>query len=238
MPSETFASVAAQRAQDKARIGTGNHPDANVIYSLNGNPLGALQGEANLVTPFNTPRQRPIVSIVNWSRTKKRRVCVVPVSWMHGGEEALMHSKEYKQLYNLSMIYEMAKTRDMSIYEEIVRPAWLRIEFDGVERYIAPAPEDDPDNPPIVQVDEGVWDNYCGNYERMHGDAKTQNLEMQRLANVWLRKRNPLWRINDQGAITENTNPFGFAEFIREMPREAPRTRDDKPFLTALDMVE
>lgn len=238
MPSETYANVVRERLADKARIGANNHPDAELIHSLSNMPLGRLQGEADLVSPFNTPARRPKVFVVNHSRTKTRRIKTVAVSPFHGAEEAIVRSKEYKQLYNVSLIYEMAKTRDMSLYEDIIKPTWLKITMDGRDSYIAPAPEEDPDNPPIVEVDEGCWDLYLGNYQRMHGTPQEVSAETQRLANLWRAKKNPVWRINDCGDLTERQNEFGFVEFIREMPVEAPRVRDDKPFVTALDLFE
>ena len=147
----------------------GRTPEAAVIYDLNQNPLGALQGEANLQTPFNSVAKRPNVYIVNHSRTRERKVCTVPVSYLSGADEALRKSKDYQKEYgNVANIYEAAKRRDMSIYEMKIVPCVLKIQFDSQTFYIPPATEEDPNNAPAEMVPDGVWDLYLGNFERMH----------------------------------------------------------------------
>lgn len=249
--TQTEAEWRAYRAsQGGLATQGGRTPEAAVIYDLNQNPLGALQGEANLQTPFNSVAKRPNVYIVNHSRTKTRRVCTVPVSYLSGADEALRKSKEYQKEYgNVANIYEAAKRRDMSLYEDRVEPCVLKITFDSQTFYIPPAPEDDPDNPPAEMVPDGVWDLYLGNFERMHPNPnatpearhaaqKEHGEEMARLTLLWSRKKNPVWRVVVDGAEEKRQdNPFGFIEFVREIPAEAPR-RLDKPFLTALELVE
>jgi hypothetical protein len=237
-----------QRATDKARIGNFN-PEAEIIASLNSAPLGTLAGEANLQTPFNATAKRPNVYVVNHSRKKTRRVCIVSVSTVSGAEEALTHQsakgKEYRTTYgNAENLYRAAARRDMSIYEDKVEPAMLTINFDGQRFVILPATEDDPDNPPVEQIPEGAWDLYCGNYQRTHAllpdgrpDEKVRGEEVQRLALTWNRKHNPTWRIMDDGVSSDSKNPFGFVEFIREIPKEAP-IRVDGRFVSAMELAE
>ena len=218
----------------------GNTPEAAIIQDLNSNPMGTLQGEASLQVPFNTPSKRPNVYIINHSRTKVRRVCTVPVSQMSGADVALRKSKEYQKEYgNVANIYEAAKRRDMSLYEDKVEPCVLKVQFDGRVWYIPPADESDPNNPPAELVEDGVWDIYCGNFDRMHSsDPKEVGNEQAHLSLTWARRHNPVWRVVIDGQEEKRPdNPFGFIEFVRETPTEAPRQLD-KPFLTALELVE
>ena len=229
----------------------GRSVEAEVIASLNGNPLGSLQGEANLQTPFNATSKHPNVFVINHSRTKTRKVCVVPVSEFSGGEDALQYSKEHKltlhQHHSIDTLYAAAKKRDMSIYEDVVRPVVVKMTIDGRDYFISPAPENDPDNPPMEQVDEGVWDLYLGNYDRMHPETKpardqaTARKEMgeetARLALAWSGRKNPVWRVVVDGKVEERNNPFGYIEFVRQVPTEAPRSID-KSFVTAMDIAE
>jgi hypothetical protein len=236
-------------------------PEADVIQALNSSPLGTLAGEANLQTPFNATPRTPNVYVVNHSRKKVRRVCVVPVSSLSGAEEALMyHSEkdgekcrgakeckgaEYRQTFgNAENLYKAAVRRDMSIYEDKIEAVFFTINFAGIKYSIEPATEADPDNPPVEKIPEGAWDLYCGNYERMHStlpdgrpDSKAVGEEVQRLALRWSRKHNPVWIITDDGVADPNKNPFGFVEFIREIPKEAP-IRVDGKFVSAMELAE
>jgi hypothetical protein len=229
-------------------------PEADMLFALNQNPLGELSGEANLQTPFNTPKRRPNVFVVNHSRTKERRVCVVPVSSLQGAEEAMMYKgpkgENLRKAYgNAENLYKAAeKGRDLSIYEDVIEPANFIIPFNGRRYVVAPAPANDPNNPPVEEVDEGIWDLYCGNYERMNAtkdngrgqivsDDTTRSEEVQRLALRWARKKNPVWRTVEDGRPQTRENAFGFVEFIREIPKEAPQ-RLDGAMVTASEMAE
>ena len=259
MPT-TVEIAELQRAQDLTRMGRSTipgqqwrpgaqTPEADIVQSLNSSPLGTLAGEANLQTPFNATPKRPNVYVVNHSRKKVRRMAVVSVSTLSGAEEALTSQtakgKEYRTTYgNAENLYRAAARRDMSIYEDKIEPAMLTINFDGQRFAIMPAPADDPDNPPIEQIPEGAWDLYCGNWERMHAllptglpDEKTRGEETQRLMLRWTRKHNPVWRIMDDGKSTDSQNAFGFVEFIREIPKEAP-IRVDGRFVQAMELAE
>lgn len=252
-PEEFTAEVYRSREADKALLGN-QTPEANVVLELNSQPLGTLAGEANLQTPFNATAKRPNVYVVNHSRKKKRRICKVAVSQLSGAEEALMYEgpqgEQYRKVYgNAENLYLAAKRRDMSIYEEEIEPCIFTIPFNGLRYTIAPASEKDPDNPPIEQIPEGAWDLYCGNYERMHAvypqthpnagapDEKTRGEEAVRLSLAWSRKHNPVWRILDDGKPTTSQSQFGFVEFIREIPKEAP-IRVDGRFVSALELAE
>ena len=63
----------------------------------------------------------------------------------------------------------------------------------------------------------------------------------RRLTLLWSRKKNPVWRRGGgwRGRESRQDNPFTalHSKFVRETPAEAPR-RLDKPFLTALELVE
>lgn len=251
-PSEFTAQVNADWAERKT-LNPGGTPEADVIFSLNSNPLGTVQGEAALQTPFNTPRRRPNVYVVNHSRVKERRVCVVPVSSISGAEDALRYKgpkgKEYREAYgNAELLTQAAKRKDMSIYEDAVEPVMFVINFDGRKYVIAPATAEDPNNPPVEAVPDGVWDLYCGNYERMNAtkdrgdgvivpDTKERSEELQRLTLRWSRKHSPVWRQVVNGTPSTSDNPFGFIEFIYEIPKEAP-TRVDGAFVTASELAE
>lgn len=251
-PEQFTAQVNADWAERKA-LNPGGTPEADIIFNLNSQPLGTLAGEATLQTPFNTPKQRANVYVVNHSRVKERRVCVVPVSSLSGAEEALRHKsaegKAYREAYgNAENLYKAALRKDMSIYEDRIEPVMFVINFDGRKYVIAPAPESDPNSPPVEQVPDGVWDLYCGNYERMSAikdrgdgvavpDQQERSAETQRLALRWARKHNPVWRQVVDGSPRTSENPFGFIEFIREVPKEAP-IRVDGAFVTASELAE
>jgi hypothetical protein len=240
-------------------------PEADIVASLNSQPLGTLAGEANLQTPFNATPKHPNVYVVNHSRKKVRRVCVVAVSTVSGAEDALLyHSEkresdgaikckgpthckgaEYRQAYgNAENLYKAAQRRDMSIYEDRIEPAVFTIAFDRQRYVIMPASAEKPDDPPVEMVPEGAWDLYCGNWERMHAvredgqpDNKVRGEEVQRLALAWSRKKNPVWRTMDDGKVSTSDSPFGFVEFVREIPKEAP-IRVDGKFVSAMELAE
>lgn len=228
-------------------------PEADMLLHLNQQPLGQLTGEFAPGVARNRPGVMPKVFVVNHSRLKERRVCVVPVSSLQGAEDALMYKGKagdaLRQTYgNAENLYKAAEKRDVSIYEDKIEPANLIIQFNGKKFVIAPASAEDPHNPPVEEVDEGIWDLYCGNYERMHAfkdagngqmvpDQTTRSEEAQRLAVRWARKKNPVWRIVDDGRPQVKDNPFGFIELIREMPKEAPQ-RIDGAFVTASELAE
>ena len=239
MPLKEAPLAEQQRAIDM-QYTRGQHVDAEVVASLNQNPLGTLQGEANLTTPFNATTRRPNVYIVNHSRTITRRVCVVPVSTLSGAEEALRYSKDYQKVYgNAENLYAAAKRRDMSIYEDKVLPCVAKVRLGGQDFFIPPATEEDPNNPPVERMrDDGVWDIYMGNWERMHSmEMRVAADEQARLSLSWKQKHNPIKFVVEDGVRTETDNPFGYLEIIRETPKEAP-TRVDGRFVTAQMLVE
>ena len=124
----------------------------------------------------------------------------------------------------------------MNVYSTKIEKVLYAPLFDG-KRYFVP-PAKGSEDPPAVQVPDGLWDILCGNYERMHSpNPKTKNEEEARFAASMIRKLNPIAFITVDGERVEKTeNPFGFIEIERRTEKLEPVTPDTE-FLTAMEMV-
>jgi hypothetical protein len=211
-----------------------------ILASLQNSPLGLGPNEANLQTPFNTPREGRIVTVRvrNHSAQFKRRVLKIAVSYKRGGDEAVLTDKYRKSGMSMETIQRLSLDRDMNVYTDVVVPVTAVIRFNSKIYRIPPA--DDPASiPPEVVVPEGVYDLYLGNYDRMHSaDHRDRNDEAQRLFYRWGSggSRAVLY-LKDDGTPDQDRNPFGFLEFIREVSQPLAQAIDAEQ-LAAGQIVE
>jgi hypothetical protein len=222
-----------------------------VYIDLQNNPLGT-QANENFSVPSNYRIPDARVYVINHSRTRAWKSVKVAVSHIRGGDAALAQDRKLREMYNEDMIYKrVAEGRDMNVYETGIKPVIWKLALPGGKFLpIPPAPEDRPDVPFRVEVPDGTWDLYLGNFDRMQGypglaprdrerqDPAIVSEERSRLSLRWQRRHNPVfaWRIDEEPA-TDLNNPFGVLEFVRVTQR-AMADVVDKDFLTALDLVE
>lgn len=225
-----------------------------VWLDLQNNPLGSGKGE-NFNVPANYAIPPARIYVVNHSRTKSWKRMVVPVSRMRGAEDALIFDKELAKIYNVDTLYKTIEGgRDMSRYKVEVHPVVYSFQVGqpmmGAKPkvYAIPPARDGQTPPPKVEVLEGAWDLFLGNYARMRGFAKFAEMDTKepdqtvsgeentRLARYWSRRLNPVCRFTDDGVTTEMDNAHGYLEFVRETTVAAVETLD-KEFLSALDLV-
>lgn len=204
---------------------------------LKDNPLGTEAGE-NFTVPVNYRIPIARIYVVNHSLTRVRKRILEAVSYRRGAEEALMRNKDKAKVYNAELLYKRVEQgHDMNEYETGVFPQNVKIRVGQEEKVIRHA-KDKETPPPRIEVKEGAWDLYLGNYERMRSDdPRTVGEERSKLAQAWSRKINPVLSFTDDGVTTERSNPFGFLEFIR-IPVTAEQEVFDREYLTSLDLVE
>jgi hypothetical protein len=226
-----------------------------VWLDLQNNPLGTGKGE-NFNVPANYAIPPARIYVINHSRTKAWKRLVLPVSRLRGAEDALIYDKELAKIYNVDTLYKTVEGgRDMSRYKTEVHPVIYSFQIGqpmmGAKPkvYGIPPARDAQTPPPKVEVLEGAWDLFLGNYARMRGfdkflnmgvkepDMTVQGDEKTRLARYWSRRLNPVLRYTDDGVTTETGNEHGFLEFVRETVTATAETID-KEYLSALDLVE
>lgn len=230
-------------------------------------PIGTGPGDERYMgMPINYRIPEARYYVINHSRTRQWRRVVAAVSYRRGAEEAMLKNKKLRETYSPDLMYKQVENgRDMNQYEEKLYPAAIKLRVPGApdhrggslpsyDRIIPPA--DGPDSKPLaVEVPEGTWDLYLGNYERMQGIVrdKSGNVvetgnqrvisdEAARLGTYWSRRHNPVFRWTDDGVshdimVAGQINPFGILEFVR-VPVRAVIEPVNKEFLTALDIVE
>lgn len=230
--------------------------------SLQSQPLGT-QANENFSVPANYRVPPAQIYVVNHSRTRKWKRTVTAVSETRGAEDALMLSKELRNMYNADMMYkQVEKGRDMNQYATEVKPVVWKLALPGGQFALIPSSHPDaPDRKIMVEVPEGTWDMYLGNYERMQGypgtgprflkgpngedipnpmekfSRKIQGDEETRLAIFWRQRHNPVFLVTDDGEEKNRNNPFGVLEFVR-VSRTATKEIIDKEYLAALDLAE
>jgi hypothetical protein len=230
-----------------------NSSKALIALDLQNNPLGSVQGEANLQSPFNAVQQAPRVYVVNHSATVKRRWVKVAVSGRRGAREALAADPSLRKDFTPQSIYdEVRGGQDMNVYVEGIKPVVLKMEFNGRSFFISPAEceyeyDKDKNIVKVVRVikeaqlqlvPEGLWDLYLGNYARMRSTKQDERShEHERIAVAWTQRYNPALIINDDGEKQTRNNPFGYVEFIRVIEREAPEEMN-RDFVTAMELAE
>jgi len=228
-----------------------------ILADLNRNPIGTGRGE-NFSAPSNYAVPPARIYVINHSRTKKWKKVVVPVSARRGAEEALIYDRELSKIYNVdTLTRQIENGKDMNRYKVDVWPCVFRMQCGSplagqpARVYAIPPARDDDSPPPRVEVVEGMWDIYLGNYARMRGfknyaemekgekaaDPTIIGQEQSSLALFWSRRHNPVARFTDDGTVTDRDNPYGFLEFVRESASPVVDTMD-KEWLSAFDLVE
>jgi hypothetical protein len=208
-----------------------------VWLDLQNHPLGTGKGE-NFNVPANYRLPPARIYVINHSRTKAWKRVVIPVSDRRGAEEALIYDKELAKIYNVDTLYKrIEQGKDMNRYKSEVHPVVFSFKCGG-QTYAVPPARDADSPPPRVEVREGAWDLFLGNYDRMRsGDSTVSGDERSRLSVAWRSRHNPVMRFTDDGDATEIQNEFGFLEFVRETQRQTMEPLD-KEYLSALDLLE
>ena len=215
------------------------------LIDLTEHPLGTQNGETwNVPANYKIPPAR--IYVINHSRTQKWKKVKIAVSPRRGAEEALIYDKELAKIYNVdTLTRRIEQGQDMTRYETGVFPAIYLLQVGGHKIPVPPAKDKDS-APPRVEVPEGAWDLYLGNYDRIRSaDPTVVGAEKTRLSVAWRSRHNPVLRYSDDSTgevVTEtiggaNPNPFGFLEFVRVTQR-AVTDPLDKDYLSALDFVE
>lgn len=225
------------------------------FLDLQNNPLGHGKGE-NFNVPSNYAIPPARIYVINHSRTRKRKVIVVPVSAQRGAEEALIYDKELAKIYNVdTLTRRIEQGKDMNRYAERIEPVIFKIQIGSpvggqkpVIYGIAPAREESSP-PPKVEVLEGVWDLFLGNYARMRGyetfaeigtkdpDPSIIGAEKTRHNTNWSLRHNPVMRYVDDGEVFDFDNKFGYLEIVRE-PVVAATEVVDREYLDSLSIAE
>ncbi|MGC1237824.1 MAG: hypothetical protein WA860_03435 [Acidimicrobiales bacterium] len=229
---------------------------------LSDHPLGQMANE-NFSVPSNYRIPPARIYVVNHSLKRKWKRTIQAVSERQGAEDALMLSKDLRNMYNADMMYkQVEKGRDMNQYVNEVKPVvWKLALPGGTYALIPPSQPDAPDRLIMVEVPEGTWDMYLGNYNRMQGfpgqsprrimgpagemidnpmerfSRKVQGDEETKLAIMWRQRHNPVFQVTDDGVVQSRNNPYGIIEFVR-VSQTATVEPIDKEYLSALDLAE
>jgi hypothetical protein len=195
------------------------------------NPEGVQDVPAN----YRIPPAR--IYVVNHSRTLPWKRVKIAVSAQRGAEEALIYDKELAKVYNVdTLIRAVERGRDMNRYETSIKPIVYSFSV-GRTVYGIPPSRTAESECPKVEVKEGAWDLFLGNYDRMNSpDITVSGDEKSRLAIRWKYRYNPVKSFTDDGVTTDLGNPHGFLEFIRETTKPAEELFD-KEYLSALDFM-
>lgn len=226
-----------------------------VLVSLKNHPLGNGANE-NFSVPANYRIPPARIYVVNHSRTRKRKEIVVPVSAQRGAEEALIFDKELAKIYNVdTLTRRIEQGKDMNRYAERVHPVIFKIQIGspmGGNKpviYGIPPARDEQTPPPRVEVLEGVWDLFLGNYARMRGYEKFSDMgtkepdetiigaEKSRHNINWSLRHNPVLRYTDDGETFDFDNKFGYIEIIRETVQPMVEVVD-REYLDSLSISE
>jgi hypothetical protein len=210
---------------------------AMIEWDIRQNPLGSAAGDPSFGTPFGSKLPAARIFLRNHSARQKRRFVKVPVSFRRGAAEALAADAELRKIYNIATL-EAAIERgvDKNVYGEKIERILFAPKFDGQQYFIPPAKGEE--EPPLVQVPEGMWDLLMGNWDRMNSpDIRIKTEEMTRFANSQVWKHSPILFVTMDGRRTAKDNPFGFIEIERRTEKMEP-IAPDAEFLTGLEMVE
>lgn len=242
-------AMTEQRTIHQPKSPEARHKALMAFAELERSPFGSKPGE-NVHVAANYMPAPALVYMVNHSRTREWKRVTQPVSTKKGADERLARDPELRKTYNPDMLYNaVAQGRDMNGYETSIKPVVFKFLVGGDVILVPPAKNAD-EKPPKVEVPEGAMDLFIGNYDRMkgivrdnegkvirEGEPSVIGDERARMAIMWRRRHNPIFRFVDDEDTRSWENEFGFLEFIRETRRPATELMD-KEFLTALDLVE
>lgn len=233
-----------------------NGTNIATLMDLSAHPLGSRSGE-NFKVAMNYQIPPARIYVVNHSRTRKWKRPIVPVSHLKGADEALQVDKELAKIYNAESLMRAAESgKDMTRYKFDIFPVAFQLRVPGGKVITVPCAKTAEDKPVAVEVPDGTWDLYLGNYNRMAGfatqehreegkyDARVAQDEAQRL-NLWWRQRyHPVFKVTDDGESSDfgwgsgnGVNPHGFIEFVR-VPQRSVTEPIDREYLTSLDVIE
>lgn len=191
------------------------------MNSLRQSPLGTGDGEGSLQAPFNASKVIARVRVRNLSAIRKREHIIEPVSWLRGGEEHYDELAKAGKLPGTSSIESLhrmaAHGREASITNYEIAPVDVLVTFDSGQYVI---PHTDPktgEEAPWIEVPDGVYDLYVGNYQRLK-DPMERAKEIERVKN---RRRDLVVREGDK-----DKNKWAFLEFSYE---------EIKPIAVAVD---
>ena len=221
------------------------HPGTlrKVWNDLEENELGTQKGEQfDVPSNYRIPTCR--VYVINHSRTQPWKRIKVAVSEQRGAEDALVADKELAKIYNVdTLIQRVAKGIDMNRYETSVKPVVFAFTLSG-KQYIIPPAKTKDEEPPRIEVPEGAWDLFLGNYDRMRSkDPEQKGSERVWISKRWKLRANPVFQFRVDGDLTpysskgKEANAFGFIELMRETQHvgEIPM---DREYLRAMEIVE
>lgn len=231
------------------------------IDNLNA-PFGTKAGE-NMGMPNNYRPATARVYVRNHSATHPWRRLLIAVSERRGAEDALIADKELAKIYNVDTLTKRVEQgKDMNRYKTGIFKVNYQIRVPGgpngnggsfMSRTLIVPPAEDGEEPKAVEVPEGTWDLYCGNYDRMLGypnelrvddagnpiepDPAIASDARVMLAKFWQERHNPVCLETVDGESTDRKNPFGFLEFVR-VSQQMVQEPVNKELLTALDIIE
>lgn len=197
-------------------------------------PLGSLPTERHLAAPYNAAPQAAIVEVRNLSASVERLVVKEAISIRRGGDAALKRGpysgKEYVGTSVDQLRWRVAQGENMNWEIKQVKPTDWILRHNSQEWVIWYNNPKDPNGggePPWIAVNEGAWDLYMGNWERMHSeDVREKQREAQRLQGRGYFKY-----------VLHDDNPYGFLEF-RRRPIEAQQIDVDKSIIAGRSIME
>jgi hypothetical protein len=184
-------------------------------------PIGHKTGEAGLQVPFNLTADMVIVKFRNLSAIRDRIFYTDRISWFQGGELWVQQQKENGvsiTMADLELLRSRARHSDVSPRAKGTKPQDIFLTFNGLQ-YIVPHTGLGivggvdlgklGEQAPWIQVPEGAYDLYVGNYQRLH--SRNDKERSDELARVRERRRDIILRgKNDK-------NEFAFVEASYEI---------------------
>lgn len=201
-------------------------------------PVGTMNGDPNMGVASNYRIPPARIYVVNHTRTRPWSKLAVSASFRRGAEDVLIYNRELAKIYNVDTLtkrIEQGKSHNQ--YKKGIHVGVFDMTLG--KRHIAITPARDAESKPaVIEVPEGLWDIYLGNYERMRSeDPKVVSDERSRLAVRWRARHNPVFCYTDDEVTKDLGNEYGFLEFIR-VPQRAMVDQVDKEYLAALDLIE
>lgn len=180
---------------------------ADVMRSLQSSPLGTGDMEGGLQAPFNAPREHVVVKVRNLSALQKRRYVIEPISWLRGGEQYADEMQQKGKFVNLETLQKRAAHgADVSPTEVAVKPVDVFLTFDNAHYYVPAVDDKTGEKAPWVDVPDGVYDLYVGNFQRLN-DPRERAKELERVKS---RRKDYVVRAGDK-------NEYAFLEFSYEV---------------------
>lgn len=186
----------------------------DVLKSFNSKPMGQEAGDPTSGVVLNRNEASEYVKcfVRNWSGTKERQYIKETISWRQGGQRAATEAKKLGEDFQLqNKRAEAYAGQDPSVIDTAVVPRTAVLLFDN-KRFEIPFSKDPKKEPEWLPIPQGVMDLYYGNPDRLESeDHRERTLEIE---SVRSRRKDYCVRLNQRG---ENTNPFGYLEFKREI---------------------